>query len=104
MRHQRPQDLTTGGATISSCVSAPASPDRTKTSIQLDIGELDHLGPFRRIGFDQLLKILALARKRRRTDLVEPLLQGWIGERGVDLAVQLVEDFGRRFRGRAKTL
>src|SRR5262249_50913566 len=70
-------------------------------SVRLDAGELDHLAPL--LGFlsDQLAEVSGRTRKHRATEVSEPRFDVGIGEAGIDLLVELVDDFGGRVFGRA---
>src|SRR6202023_957522 len=70
-------------------------------SFRLDVRELDHLGPF--LGFigNELAEIGRRAGKWHGAQSGKPLLQGGIGEAGIDLLVELVDDVGRRVPGSA---
>src|ERR1700722_7766416 len=70
-------------------------------SLRLDIRELDHLGPF--LGFvgNELAEIGRRAGKHHGAEIGKPLLQRGIGEAGIDLFVQLVDDVGGRALWRA---
>ena len=58
------------------------------------------------LGFlgDQLSKLGGRERRHIATDVGKPRLQLGIGERGVDLPVELVDDLGRRILGRAEAI
>jgi hypothetical protein len=74
-------------------------------SVRLDVREFDHLGPLLSLLGDQLIEIRRRARKRGRAQLCGAGLNLRIGEGGIDLAVELVDDLGRCVLGRtdAKT-
>jgi len=65
-------------------------------SFRLDVGGPDHLGPF--VGFlgDQLFKAGGRAGEHHTAQVGELSLQLGIGETGIDLLVELVDDLGRR--------
>ena len=69
--------------------------------LRLDAGEPDHLAPL--LGFvrDELAEVGGRARKHRAAQIGKPRLHLGIGERGVDLPVELVDDLGGRVLGRA---
>jgi hypothetical protein len=72
-------------------------------SARLGTGELDHLGPL--LGFvrNELAELGWRAGKRRAAQVSKPRLDFGIGERRVDLLVQLIDDFGGRALRRANT-
>src|SRR4029453_6262014 len=71
----------------------------TAVSVRLDVGRPDHLGPL--LGFvgDELAEIGGRADKRRASKVGKPRLHLGIGEAGVDLLVELVDDLRRRVLG-----
>ena len=74
---------------------------RSRGSLRLDVGRPDHLAPL--LGFvgDELAEVGGRARKRRAAEVGEPRLDLGIGEAGVDLLVELVDDLGGRVLRRA---
>jgi hypothetical protein len=63
-------------------------------SLRLDVGRSDHLAP--PFGFISD-KIAELGRRRRAwkaTEVRESLLDLWIGKSSIDLAIELVDEFG----------
>src|ERR1700733_9275198 len=60
--------------------------------LRLDVRELDHLGPF--LGFvgNELAEIGRRTGKRHGAQSGKPRLQRGIGETGIDLLVELVDD------------
>src|SRR5271166_1194747 len=70
-------------------------------SLRLDVGRSDHLAP--PFGFISD-KIAELGRRRRAwkaTEVRESLLDLWIGKSSIDLAIELVDEFGRGVLRRA---
>jgi hypothetical protein len=65
-------------------------------SVHLDASELDHPGPL--LGFvgDQFFKIGGREREYVATQVGKPRLDLGVGEPGIDLLVELVDDLGRR--------
>src|SRR5262249_52710060 len=72
---------------------------RSSGSLRLDAGELDHLGPLLGIFGDQLTEVGGRAGKRRAAQVGKLRLDFRVGERGINLPVELVDDFGRRAFG-----
>src|SRR5262245_769595 len=62
-------------------------------SLRLNAGELDHLAPFLSFVGDELAEIGGGTRKHLPAQVGEPSFQFGIGECGVDLRVELVDDF-----------
>src|SRR5262245_25410336 len=69
---------------------------RSRRSLRLDAGELDHLAPL--LGFlaDHLAEVGGRARKCSGAQLGKPRLYLGIGKSRVDLLVELLHDLGRR--------
>src|SRR5215510_2111647 len=65
-------------------------------SLRLDARELDDLGPLFGFVGDELAKIGGRTRKHRTSQIGEARLHGRIGESGIDLLVELVDDLCRR--------
>src|SRR5262249_33116649 len=70
-------------------------------SLGLDAREPHHLGPLLGFRGDEAAKVRGRARNHCTAQIGEPCLKLGIGEGGVDLVVELVDDFGRRVLGRA---
>src|SRR5580700_7909837 len=70
-------------------------------SLRLDVRELDHLGPFFGFVGDELAEIGGRAWKWHGAEIGKSLLQRGVGEAGIYLLVELVDDVGRRALGRA---
>src|SRR5262245_55987767 len=68
----------------------------TAASVGLDVGRPDHLGPLLGLFGDELAEIGGRADKRRASKVGKPRLHLGIGEAGVDLLVELVDDLRRR--------
>src|SRR5262245_24092495 len=68
----------------------------SRRSLNLDAGELDHLGPL--LGFlsDELAEVGGRTGKHRTATLSETPLWLEIGKDCIDLFVELVDDFDRR--------
>src|SRR5262245_36701623 len=68
-------------------------------SLRLDASELDHLAPL--LGFigDELAELGRRSRQRRAAEVSETGAHLGIGERRVDLLVELIDDLGRRVSG-----
>src|SRR6516162_6897595 len=64
-------------------------------SVRLDACEPHHLAPL--LGFvgDQLAEVSGRTRKHRAAEVSKPRFHVEIGEAGVDLLVELVDDLGR---------
>src|SRR6476646_9304617 len=81
----------------------PAFPERTLRNIgpaglvRLDVGPPDHFAPLLGVGCDELVEVGRRARRRRAAEVDQPCLQLRIVETNVDLFVELVDDFNRRF-------
>ena len=91
---ERPRFRISGGYGIS------AGP----SSLGLDVGRPDHLGPF--LGFfrDQLAEVGGRAGKHRAAQVGKPRLELGIGEGGVDLLVEPVDNLCRRVLGAAEAI
>src|SRR5262245_39929361 len=76
-------------------------PNLMHESLRLDVGGPDHLGPF--LGFlrDKFAELGGRARQRRTTHLAKARLELGIGERGIDLLVELPNDLSGRARRHA---
>src|SRR6516165_681150 len=72
-------------------------------SVRLYAGELDYFGPL--VGFfrDALSVLAGRERKHFAAKLSKACLDRRVGEGGVDLPVERVDDFGRRVLRRADT-
>src|SRR5262245_20803639 len=75
-----------------------------RRSLGLDVGGPDHLGPF--LGFlsEELAVFGRRERKRRVAEVGNPRPNPGIGQAGVDLSIEPVDDFDRRVAGRAEAL
>src|SRR5262249_47594089 len=89
-----PLNLALGGVSPLYC-------QRSAASIRLSPPELDHFAPL--LGFlsDQLAEVSGRTRKHRATEVSEPRFHVGIGEAGIDLLVELVDDFDGRVFWRA---
>src|SRR5215472_2039684 len=76
----------------------------TAASVGLDVGRPDHLGPLFGVICDELSEIGGRADKRRASKVGKPRLHLGIGEAGVDLLVELVDDLRRRVLGYADAI
>src|SRR5438093_7685737 len=65
-------------------------------SFRLDAGKLDDLGPLFGFVGDELFEVRRRAGEHRAAEISEPRLHPRIGEAGVDLLVELLDDLGRR--------
>src|SRR5262245_29660215 len=65
-------------------------------SLRLDAGELDHLGPLLGFVSDELSEFGRRHRHRHAPKVGEPRLKLGVGEDGIDLSVELLDDLGRR--------
>ena len=72
--------------------------------LRLDVGELDHLRPPLGLLGDELAELRGRHHQNRAAQVLEPPLDLRIGERGVDLAVEQIDDFGRRVGRRADSV
>src|SRR5262249_11720302 len=70
--------------------------DNGAASFRLDVRRPDHLGPL--LGFlgDELAEVSGRPREHGATQVGEACLHRWIGEGGVDLAIELVDDLSWR--------
>ena len=68
-------------------------------SVRLDAGELHHLAPLLNLIRDELAEIGWRAHNRNSSQVGEPNFHLGIGESGVDLLIELVDDLGRRALG-----
>src|SRR5262245_58062440 len=68
-------------------------------SVELDIRRPDHLGPLVGLVDDELAERAGTHRHRLAAKLYQLRLDFQIGKRGIDLPVELVDDFGRRAFG-----
>src|SRR4051812_2863628 len=76
----------------------------TGDSFALDICGPDHVPPLLSFFGDELGEVRRRDHQRGATQVGEPRLDLRIGKRGIDLAVELVDDLSRRVLGRADTL
>src|SRR6516162_9886852 len=74
---------------------------RSRRSLRLDAREPHHLGPLLGFRGDEVAKVGGRARNHCTAQIGEPCLKLGMGEGGVDLVVELVDDFGRRIPRRA---
>src|SRR6266550_3278620 len=74
------------------------------TSLRLDAGGADHLGPFPGFLRDQLAELGGRARQRLAADGGQPCLHSGISDGRIDFPVELVDDFSRRVGGRADAI
>src|SRR5262245_32959314 len=65
-------------------------------SLRLDASELDHLAPLLGLVDDQLAELGRRSRQRRAAEVGEARPHLGVGERRVDLLVELVHDLGWR--------
>src|SRR6516225_5836235 len=69
-------------------------------SLRLDAGELDHLAPLLGLVDNQLAELGRRSRQRRAAEVGEARPHLGIGERRVNLFVELIHDLNRRVSGR----
>jgi hypothetical protein len=69
---------------------------RADASFGLEVGGADDLGPLLGLGGDEIAEIRRRARQRRVAEVGELRLDPRIGERGVDLPVDPLDDLGWR--------
>src|SRR5262249_16590076 len=74
-------------------------PGRTG-SVGLDIGRPDHLAPLLGFVSDELAEVGGRARKHRVAQIGDARLDLDVGEAGIDLAVEFIDDLGGRTLGR----
>src|SRR5260370_39847915 len=65
----------------------------------LGSGELDHLGPLRGFFENKLPEVGGRAREHCRSQVGKPRLDCRVGEAGIDLPVEPVDNLGRRVLG-----
>src|SRR6202030_895842 len=82
---------------------SPSSRRETDRLFRLDVGGLDHLGPFLGIADKVLFELRRRAGERDAAEFADPRAERRIGEGGVDLLVEAVDDIGRRLFRRADT-
>jgi hypothetical protein len=75
-------------------------PVRRSISLRLDVGRSDHLRPLFGVVCDELPEGGRRQRQRDAAEIEEPLLHLGIGEAGIDLLVELIDDLSRRALGR----
>src|SRR5262245_53507758 len=63
--------------------------------LRLDRCELDHLAPLLDFVDDELAELGGRTRKHRAAQVREPRFHLWVGESGVDLSVELIDELGR---------
>jgi hypothetical protein len=78
--------------------------DGVSASVRLDVGGPDHLAPLLCFGGNMLSELGWRTGKHDGAQVGKLLLDFWVGERGIDLSVELVDDLGRRVLGRADSL
>src|SRR5262245_25908117 len=89
--------------------SSPFDPIRTSGAIptrnvnshvvsllRLDVGRADHLGPLLGFVSDEFPKLYGREREPVATQIAKPRLDLRVGEAGVDLLIELVDDLDRR--------
>src|SRR5262249_23886112 len=68
-------------------------------SLRLNARELDHLGQLLGFGSNELSEFGRRHRHRHAPKVGDPRLKLWVGEDGIDLSVELLDDLsGRVFR------
>src|SRR5207253_8357178 len=70
-------------------------------SVQLYTRKLDHLRPLLGLFGNELAKIGGGTDERRTAQVSELGVHLWVGERGINFLIELVDDFSGRVRGRA---
>jgi len=75
----------------------------TAASVCLDVGSPDHLGPLLGFGGDELTEVRGRHRHRLVAEVGKPSLDALIGEGGVDLVVEPLDDVSRRVPWRAES-
>src|SRR5262249_35105339 len=84
----------------SAFIRSPRRPRRSPASLRSDLRELDHLRPPLGLLNDELVEFRRRHRQNRAAQVLEPPLDLRISERGIDLAVEQIDDFaggaGRR--------
>src|SRR5258707_1513074 len=73
-------------------------------SIRLYAGKLDHLGPLLDFVSNELSEVGGRACKRCGAQICEPRLHFWIGEGGIDLLVEGIDDVRGRAFGHANAI
>src|SRR5262249_18242754 len=73
------------------------------TSLRLDLRELDHLRPALGLLGDELAEFRGRQDQNGAAHVLEPPLDLRIGERGIDLAVEQIDDFRGRLGRRANS-
>src|SRR5215831_10398458 len=76
----------------------------TAASLRLDVGRSDYLAPLLGFVCDKFSKVGGRHRHRRAAQIGKSCLDLGIGEGGIDFAVELIDDFSRRFLGCADTV
>src|SRR5262245_33559505 len=71
------------------------------STLRLDVGRPHHLAPLLGVVSDELAEICGRADKRRASKVGKPRLHLGIGEAGVDLLVEPIDDLGGRVPGHA---
>src|SRR5215471_2517349 len=69
--------------------------ERQPGLLRLDARELHHLGPFLNVLGDELAELSGRTCKRRVAKVCKPRFHRGIGENGIDLLVELLDDIGR---------
>src|SRR5437660_2781733 len=75
-----------------------------RKSVQLNAREFDYLGPLLGLVRDEPAEIGGRAGKHCSAQVGEPRLHPGVGESGVDLLVELLDDLGWRAPGRAEAV
>ena len=70
-------------------------------SLRLDVGRSDHPAPSFGFISDKIAKLGRRRRAWKATEVRESLLDLWIGKSSIDLAIELVDEFGRGVLRRA---
>src|SRR5215470_13121383 len=74
----------------------------TRRSLELCAGELDYFAPLLGIVSDELAEVRDRAGKYHAPKVGKPRLQLGISEPRIDLAIELINDLGRRVFGRTE--
>src|SRR5262245_13403425 len=68
--------------------------DSGSASLRLDVEGPDDVAPLLRFVGDELAEVGGRTRKYRAAEVSEPRFHFWVGESGVDLLVECVDDLG----------
>jgi hypothetical protein len=81
------------------CAAGGTQLETFASSLRLDVGCPDHFTPFLGLPDDEVSEVSGRTREYLTAEISQPRLHLRIGQSGVDLLIELVDDIGRRVLG-----